>query len=379
MMEINKLKNNPAMIKLNLLINGVNIDKNFKICKNEALEKYIYDSSITTDLILPSEIILPNSIISNIFLENNSLFSLKERYLYYKNERLCNIKLTPEANFSNCILSDGTPASRIAVMYGIDVFAIFVNRHCSYFMHKGEGCYFCSIDYTKKNKGKQNIPELKLKNVIETLNIALEKDKGLFNYILISSGAYNNPNKGIEHQLNYIKSMKKISGRSVRYHLVTIPPTSDELLYSLAEEGPDSIAFDIEVFDPNIFKKYCPGKEKQIGYERFLNIFEKSSKIFKKNAVKAGFVCGLESIETLSEGMNFFGKLGIHPSLNIFHPDEGTPLFNYSRPSIEYMLEGLSEQNKITKSYGLIPIFPEFGRRSSLDTEVYKGFFNETN
>jgi len=203
-------------------------------------------------------------------------------------------------------------------------------------------------------------------------------DYNLFNYVMISSGAYPNPNNGILSQMKYIQNMRNVNkGKNKKYHLVTIPPTSNELLHMLAEEGPETVAFDIEIFDPDLFKKYCLGKEKQIGYERFLRIFEDASKIFQKNRVKAGFVCGLESRKSIINGMKFFGRLGIPSSLNIFHPDRGSKLENYPIPSSDYLSDVLIEQSKINDTYSLIPIFPEFGRRSSLDTEVYRGFFND--
>lgn len=373
---INTLRNNPALAKLELLVNGVQFPKGIELQENEAPEKYIYDSSVTTQLKLPSEIILPQNIISNVFLSEKSPLAIINRKLLYNGEEVCDIGFTPEANFSKKSLSDGTPASKIAVMYGLDIFAIFLNKYCVYFK-EGEECEFCSIKYTRQKKGKDNPINLKLAHVVETLKLAMTLDRKLFNYVLVTSGAYANPDRGISEQMKYVDAMRKNDDGKLEYHLVTIPPTSTDLLKKLAEDGPNTVAFDIEVFSPDLFRKFCPGKEKQIGYDTWLKIFSHASTLFPKNAVKAGFVCGLEPIETLVQGMEFFGKIGIPSSLNIFHPDEGTALANHPRPSREYLLEAFKEQARVNKEYGLIPIFPKFGRRSSLDTEVYRGFFDD--
>jgi hypothetical protein len=375
-MKIDNLRNNPALTKLELLVNGVQFPKGVELKENEAPERYIYDSSVATRLKLPSEIILPQNVISNVFLSENSPLSIMDRKLFYNGEEVCDIGFTPEAKFSKINLSDGTSASKVAVMYGLDIFAIFLNKYCIYF-REGEECKFCSIEYTRKQKGKDNPINLKLAQVVETLRSALSLDRERFNYVMVTSGAYSNPDRGILEQMKYIDAMRKIDDGKLEYHLVTIPPVSQELLHKLAKEGPNTVAFDIEVFSPELFKKFCSGKEKQIGYDNWLKIFENSSKLFQKNAVKAGFVCGLEPIETLVQGMEFFGKLGIPSSLNIFHPDEGTALANHPRPSREYLLEAFKEQARINKKYDLIPIFPKFGRRSSLDTEVYRGFLDD--
>lgn len=375
-MKVDDLRNNPALAKLELLVNGVHFPEGIELKSNEAPERYVYDSSVTTRLKLPSEIILPQNIVSNVFLSEKSPLAIMCRKLFYNGKEVCDIGFTPEANFSRRKLSDGTPASKIAVMYGLDIFAIFLNKYCTYF-RGDEECGFCSIEYTRQQKGKDNPINLKLAHVVETLKLAMSLDRESFNYVLVTSGAYANPDRGILEQIKYIDAMRNVDDDRLEYHLVTIPPVSTELLKKLAEDGPDTVAFDIEVFSPDLFRKFCPGKDKQIGYDNWLKIFSNASNLFPKNTVKAGFVCGLEPIDTLVQGMEFFGKLGIPSSLNIFHPDEGTALVNHPRPSREYLLEALKEQARTNKKYDLIPIFQRFGRRSSLDTEVYRGFFDD--
>jgi len=375
MANLNELRKNPALAKLELLVKGVEMQNDLQLNKEEAEEKYFYDSAKRGEGILPSEMILPQGIVSNIFVSEKSHYSIQNRKLFLNGKKVFDIRFTPEAKFSKEILSDGMPASRVASMYGLDVFSLFLNRKCSYFKNK-IGCEFCSLDYTSKNKGKKNPFNPKVSQVVETFRKALEMDRSLFDYVLVSSGAYADPDKGIIEQMKYIKAMKDIDDGKIKYHLVTIPPKSDELLHRLSE-GADSIAFDLEVFDADLFRKYCPGKEKQIAYDSWLKIFEKSSRYFKKDSVKVGFVCGLEPLESLVDGMEFVGKLGLTPAVNIFHPDEGTPLVNSPRPPLEYVMDLVREQSRIYKQNKLVPVFPEYGRRSSLDTEIFRGFFDE--
>jgi hypothetical protein len=372
-----ELRENPAMAKLELLVRGVRVEKDLKLNPQEANEKYFYDSAKRGEGALPSEIILPGRIVSNLFVSEESPYSIWNRTLFLGRERIekiFDIKFTPEARFSRELLSDGMHASRIAAMYGLDVFALFLNRRCYYSRIK-KGCEFCSSEYTSRNKGRSNCLNPKLSQVIETLSKALEMDRPLFNNVLVSSGAYADPDRGIIEQMRYIRAMKKIDDGTIKYHLVTIPPRSDELLHMLADEL-ESISFDLEVFDPQLFRKYCPGKDSQIAYDDWLRILEKSSSYFKKGSVKIGFVGGLEPLGSLVKGMEFVGKLGLAPAINIFHPDEGTHLADSPRPSTEYIICMSREQARIYKEYELVPVFPEHGRRSSLDTEVYKGFFD---
>ncbi|MBN2421154.1 radical SAM protein [Candidatus Woesearchaeota archaeon] len=375
MENLNTSELNPGKIKLELLINGISPDSNIQMREREAPERFVYDTSNKYRGVLPSEIILPDNIVSNIYLREGSDWSIQGRMLKKGNQNLCEVSFTPDAKFTKMNLKSGMPASKVAVMYGLDIFSVFLNKTCVYFPEDKE-CHFCSLEYTRKNSGKGNVVNPTVNQVAEAFQLALDHDSELFNYVMVTSGAYRCPDKGIEKQMAHIQMMKQIQGRkNVNYHLVTIPPKSREILKQLAEQGPDTVAFDIEVFNPNLFRKNCPGKETQIGYEAYLRIFEDAAKMFPDNAVKAGFVCGLEPIDSLVEGMEFFGRLGIPSSLNIFHPDVGSKLQDKQRPDRGYLLEILKEQARIGKRYNLIPIFPVHGRRSSLDTEVHKGYF----
>jgi len=364
---------NSGQIKLELLLSGINPNSRIQLNDQDAPQRYVYDTSNNYEGHLPSEIILPGGVISNIYFSKDSDWSIQGQMLQHKNQNISGITFTPDAKFTKLNLNSGISASKVAIMYGLDIFAVFLNKTCAYFSNDND-CHFCGLEYTKKNAGRENIQNPTLNQVVEVFQLALKQDFDSFNNVMITSGAYENPDQGIRKQMEYLLRMKQLQGnKRVKYHLVTVPPKSRELLKELSEHGPDTIAFDIEVFNQDLFSKYCPGKEKQIGYKDYLRIFEDAAKIFPANAVKAGFVLGLEPIESLVEGMEFFGKLGVSSSLNIFHPDLGSKLQHEPRPDKEYVVEALKQQKRIMQAHNLIPIFPNYGRRSSLDTEVYKG------
>lgn len=373
MENIDNYRKNPALLKIELLTKGIRIGK-IGMKKNEDKEKYFYATSKKSSLDLPSEIILPRNTLTNLFISDNSPYLLDKKIIYNKKDKICEVKFASKPKFSREILSDGTPASRVASMYSPGIFSIFLNRLCS-FVNDNNLCRFCSIEHTRKNKGRKNVVNPSIKQVKEAFRLALKKDD--IKYILVTSGAYSDPDKGILQQMEYINAMKSI--RKINSHLTTIPPKSERLLKWLAKYGPDTISFDIEVFDKKLFEYYCPGKNKQIPYKDWLKIFKKAARYFGKNRVKIGFVCGLGSLKGLVKGMEFVGKLGLVPAFNIFHPDEGTPLKNHARPSSKYVLRAVKEQERIYKKYDLIPVFPYIGRRSSLDTEVFRGDFKNVN
>ena len=363
-----------AEIKLNLLTEGLNENSSFSLTEEDAEAKYIYNSSNNFPTKLPQEIILSNNITSNIFLTKKSDWEIQGKNLFHNGNLITEVKYTPRPKFLKEILSDGVPASKVVAMFGKDIFSIYVNRDCFLF-NDSLGCHFCSSNVAKKDKSKKNLKKISPKQVQEAFKIGLEKDN--FQDVMITSGTYKDFDKGILDKINYLQVMKEIETKNIKYHLVSMPPKSNKLINLLKEKGLNTIAFDIEVFDKKLFEKYCPGKTKYFGHNLMIEKLKYAAKVFPKNSVKAGFVCGLEPLESLIEGMEYFGKLGISSSLNIFHPDPKTPLEKMPRPKKEYILKACQEQDRINQKYDLVPIFENFGRRSSLDTEVYRGLLRK--
>src|SRR3989344_572715 len=192
MFEIEKLRENPALLKLELLANGIRGSSNFDIRENEAQDKYFYDNAKDLRGKVPSELILPQNVVVNLYNSQDSPFSIQGRKLFLNQEEVSEVRYTPEASFSSATLTNGKPMSRVATMYGLDIFAIFLNRGCVLFK-TGEECQFCSLDNTRKTLGKANTVNPSLEEVTQTFKFALTNDKALFNYVVVSSGAYPDP------------------------------------------------------------------------------------------------------------------------------------------------------------------------------------------
>jgi len=379
---------NPAIIKLCLLCDGVRIApsvlKEIGILYAEDRFRYHRVSKIPMGFkYVPSELILPKDIVSAVYIEEKSPWLIKKNQkgevrLFYKDKEICPTSFTKRPNFYDKKLSNNTLCKQTAVMYGNYVLGIFIMGWC-YFPAKNVGCKFCSIgsNWSKQGLGTQNLKFVTPQIAQEAVATALSTDKKRIKYIMYSSGSFPDNNKGFQIQTDVVRAVKKeIQNFSIPQHFTIMPPDTFSLMKDIKDAGLTTIAFDIEVFDKDTFGELCPGKEKYYGYDKFIDALEYAISIFGWGNVHCGYVAGLEKLEMMFKGFHSLGKKGIVSDANIFHPDPQSGFENKPRPSKEYVFEMVKEQAKTYKKYKFVSIFPIGGRRGSLDTEVYKGYFN---
>jgi hypothetical protein len=375
---------NPGHIKLLLLSEGLNFSENIlkEVGEKFSENRYYYNVSNNPDLFkypIPSEVLLPNDVESSVYHNSESRMSLRGEngsiVLFYEDSPVCPVEFNKRPNFFNRTLRDGTDCKKIISMYGRYIFALFIDSYCVYF-EKGVPCKFCSLKPSRNTYGKDNESVINSEMAKEASEIAVETDGERIKYVMYTAGTPLEIDKGYERQIDVIRKVKLLFSDKVKHHLTIIPTSNRENLEKAKMAGLDSIAFDLEIFDKDLFSKLCPGKSIFIGRDGFIDDLKMARDVFGHSNVKVGFVGGLEPIDSLKAGMEFFGSMGISVAINVFHPDKNTELEYKARPTIDYLFEMARSQGEVYKKYNLIPVFPEGGRRSSLDTEVYRGFFN---
>ena len=382
-------KLNSGIVKLLLLSFGVRMSNQLlesvsnekKISKNY----YYYDSPNASELSkkyrLPSEILLPDEVESSFYINRYSPLEIVEAkkdhlQLLYNDNIISDLQFNYGPQFFDIKLSDGTFGKQHASMYGRNILGLFLSGYCHY-PAKSLGCKFCSIRSTRSDLGKQNIFSLSPSKLKELIKLMPDSDIKRIKYVMYTAGTYPDVDNGIQVQALTISTVAKMLPPRVKHHLTTMPPKDLNKTRILRDIGLQTLAYDIEVYDKNLFKFFCPGKQKLYGQENMFKAIEEGVKVFGYTNLKVGFVGGLEPISSMKLGMQRFASVGAGISINVFHPDSKTELENYSRPTPEYLIDMVRIQRDLYKQYNLIPVFPNGGRRSSLDSEVYRGFFNE--
>ena len=376
---------NPGHVKLCLLSQGINVSSK-KIFDSKKFAENQFPYGYSSELVkkfkkIPSELILDNHVSVGIHLKADSPWTLRynaeknETLLFYKEKSGLKVQFNQQPCFYGKSLQNGLMSENVGVMYGPHILSLFSRGWC-YFFTKELSCKFCSLKATRNLVGKNNVLTISPNNAAEVTKLALSLDKERILYINHCAGSHKDHDLGVKLQIDILKAIKPLVPPEIRQHMMTMPPNDFRLFKTLRENGLGSLNMAIEVFDKKLFKNICPGKEKFFGYEKFLEAFGAAIKVFSNNTLYANFVGGLESLSSMAMGFEYFGKKGVAPSINVFHPDPKSVFYKKPRPSIEYLFEMVKAQSEIYSKYNFKPIFPIGGTRNSLDTEVYLNYFN---
>lgn len=195
---------------------------------------------------------------------------------------------------------------------GIDRLRIFHKQGC-YFKQIGQGCRFCDIDNVQSLLSLQDIKE-----VLDSY-----KNTPQINHFLIGGGS-ESPESDFSNVIEISNYIKNTFDKPI--YLMSLPPKSFKILQKLKSSGITEVAFNIEIYNRMLAKKYMPGKS-TITIEQYLSALKYAVKLWgNKGAVRSIFIVGLEPKESLLEGINEICKLGVSPILSIFKPIPNTEL-----------------------------------------------------
>ena len=129
-----------------------------------------------------------------------------------------------------------------------------------------------------------------------------------------------------------------------------------------------------EVWDQNLFRTLCPGKERHVGREEWIKRTLDAAEIFGPSHVIPNFVAGVEmsepygfktvpeAIHSTAEGLEFFMSKGICPRFTVWCVEPNTALSqsNMEPPPLEYFVNLLQVYRNTHRKYKL-PVPPGYG------------------
>jgi len=109
----------------------------------------------------------------------------------------------------------------------------------------------------------------------------------------------------------------------------------------------------LEVWDKDIFKAICPGKEKRNGgWKHWVESLEYAVGVFGKGNVHSTLVAGLAPKQTTLEGIEYLASKGIICHFSQFRPLPGTPLEGYRSPEASWHWDLILKGAEIYRRYG---------------------------
>jgi len=379
--------NNPAHLKVALLVKGIRISDNAIEGVGRVYQEKVYSYSLTdwTDkkLTLPSDIKLNKDIFVGFRLNNDSKWRIikvgERRVLTRASDYITDIEFIERPKYYDFRTNKGIPLQSIGVSCGNHGLSFFINTYCEYFKNK-ENCKFCSLVPTQKSFS-DTVKKKGLEDVKECLEKILELECPL-DFIQLSGGSYYDHDFEAKMYLPYIQiihnSLEKRSlGRKTPIHLTCMPPNKLSIIDEWIDAGLDTVSFDLECPTKEYFEKYCPGKAKSKGYEGMWEALRYASKKMKPENVYSIIICGIEPPKSFVRGVKSLLEEGITPTLNIYHHDPlSAPQMDTGEPNVDMLIDMIYQIAELFKDYNAKP-----GRLGcahyDIGHEIKKGYFEK--
>lgn len=338
---------------------------------------YSHGSTNGTDREIPGSILLRDATTASVSFDED----YREPYrierengafaLYDGDEFVDTIDFTPRPKYYGKKTSRGVPMESIASARAQRLI-INTYKHC-HLWDTGDQCRYCAF-FTDLIRAKQAAredraaKEVNAEDIYETVREVL-KEPGRISEIYLTGGMDYSGEVLFENEVNrYIRILQAI-GRNFKGRFssqIMAPAYSREQLRRIYQEtGLTSYCPNVEVWDEEISKHICPGKNRWPGNAEWIRRTIDAVEIFGKGNVYTQVVAGVEMVQpygfpTVEEALEsnfqaceFFAKHGVVFLSTVWHPHKHASLGERPVPPLDYYVRLVRGLHEIRKSYGL--------------------------
>ena len=285
-------------------------------------------------------------------------------------EPLAQVEFHPVPAFYDSTLTSGKKISQITPVleWGYLVY-LTVFRLCQYW-GRDEECQFCDINenYRQQRKAGREYTGVKhLVDILEALSFIQEKDS-VSKAITISGGSITSDlggQKEADFYLEYARAIREKFGQRWIIKANVEAFAKKECQKLKQEGGVDIYHPNYEIWDQRLFRKLCPGKERFVGWQEWMNRIVDAADVFGPENVIPNFVAGVEmaqpegytnlheAVESTRQGLEFFMSKSIMPRFTTWCREPLAHLGQQEPPPLEYYVKLLRVWRETFEKYQL--------------------------
>ena len=304
---------------------------------------------------LPSGIQLSNKFRLPVAYKQNAPFSVKYedgKYLLYEGKKFIDeITFREKPQYYNKVTSDGVQMSKVAQEVGKTKISVAYSNECA-LKDKGLDCKFCNINATKSNFAELEGLQWKTpQQIAETVEAAYSEG---YQRITITGG-FVPERREVEYYIDVAEAIRERTGLEDFGGTACVGAPADlDVIDKYKEAGYSAISTNMEIWDANIFKTICPGKEQICGgRENWINALKHEVEVFGKGNVRSFFVAGIEPKSTLLEGIEYLASIGVVAIPLQWLPNPGSALEGHRAPKPEWYTDLYLKTYSILRKNGL--------------------------
>ena len=284
------------------------------------------------------------------------------------------VQFAPLPDWMKQETSDGTPMAKAGVSLHGDMAVINIAPGCDYFLEKSESgssmrCSFCAygapnarVSQFGQSAGLPDLPASTYERMQETLKLALQQNE--IRHIYLVAGSLTDWH---EEGVRFMEIARVV--QQVNQHKIPVTCGSGalplEIMQQMHDEGlVDSVCFNLEIWSEALFEKVCPGKNKFVGYQQWIESLENAVSLWGRGRVYTAMVAGIElepefamdwkqAADLAIKGADDLCAKGIIPVYSLYWPVGGQDHPEYFSRLRSYFERLNLEYHKIRQHHGL--------------------------
>jgi hypothetical protein len=330
------VRHNPCELQIDLFCSGMEIDPSCDLARDaRGVSRTRAGLGSGLDLVLEGAPPFDKEVWVNVPLEEQFVaaapFLLRysnDRYeiLDRRDDEIYPVRLPPEPKWYGRKTSSGLEMQHLGVLQG-SYLGIYVGAACRFWQSEPKlNCGFCTTGLNIEASVPRTVD-----NVVEVA-LAAKEESGV-TFVHLNTGYQSGA--ALTLMAPFVEALKKRVG--VLVGVQAAPEGPFEQFDRLLDLGADHFSFCFEYFDPEFFKRLCPGKEKSIGQKRFFEALQYCQSRMPKGACSGEIVAGNEPLEKTLEAIDFITGVGAFPTVCIFRPLQDCRMEDWPSPSYRDM------------------------------------------
>jgi hypothetical protein len=265
--------------------------------------------------------------------------------------RVCDIEFLRRPGYYAKKTSDDQPMGNVGAFIPHDCLAVCYSNECA-LKEKGEDCRYCNINATKDTYGE--IEGIFWKNPKQIGEVVVEAySEGVAGHFNISGG-FIPERREVDYYLDVADEIKDQTGlRDFHGTAVIGAPLDHSVIERYRDVGYHTMGINIEIWDRNIWKTICPGKDSVCGgWENWVNALTHAAKVFGKGHVRSNIVAGIEPKQKTLEGVEYLASRGVVCFAGPWCPNPGSALQGHRTPEPNWHLDLARKVVNIWKKHG---------------------------
>jgi len=198
---------------------------------------------------------------------------------------------------------DGMVLAKAGLQTHGDMLVINVAPGCEYFLHKHQGdsmrCKFCAYGAPDERTaplgqvaGQVGIPERTLERMAQGLHAVVSQTT--IRHIYLVGGSLTDARQEGERFLQLARFMKRENRYGIPVALGSGALPDDLIEQFHRERLVDYVCFNLELWSEPLFARICPGKNRYVGYQRWIEALETAVRLWGRGNVYSAMVAGIE-------------------------------------------------------------------------------------